>query len=56
MLRYLLLHTHEWSDEVIDELHRAIRKPTAQDDTLVHQILDEMTEAAGTRVRIDGGG
>jgi hypothetical protein len=42
MLRYLLLHTHEWSDDVVERLIAAIRPPRSGDDTLVHQILKEM--------------
>ncbi len=43
MLRYLLLHKHDWSDEIVEELKGAIRPPTREDDTLVHQLLREMT-------------
>jgi hypothetical protein len=43
MLRYLLLHTHEWSDEVVERLVGEVRPPAAGDDTLVHKILDEMS-------------
>src|SRR3954454_4053627 len=43
MLRYLLLHTHEWSDEVVERLVGEVRRPAAGDDTLVHKILDEMS-------------
>jgi hypothetical protein len=44
MLRFLLLHTHEWSDDVIERLMAALepRRPAADDDTLVHQLLKEM--------------
>ncbi len=42
MLRYLLLQTHEWSDEVIERLFGEVREPTAEDDTMVHQILEEL--------------
>ncbi|HWT26055.1 MAG TPA: hypothetical protein VN213_21290 [Solirubrobacteraceae bacterium] len=42
MLRYLLLHTHDWSDEVVERLHEAIESPGAEEDTMVHQILREM--------------
>jgi hypothetical protein len=41
-LRYLVLHTHEWTDEVVERLVDEIRSPTADDDTMVHQILKEM--------------
>lgn len=43
MLRYLLLQTHEWSDEVLERLLGEVRSPAvADDDTMVHQILEEM--------------
>ena len=42
MIRYLLLHTHDWTDEVIERLLGDLRPPTAGDDTMVHQILKEM--------------
>jgi hypothetical protein len=41
MLRYLLLQTHDWTDEVVERLMGEVRRPTA-DDTMVHQILKEM--------------
>ena len=42
MLRYLLLITHEWTDEVIERLLGEVRAPRADDDTMVHQILTEL--------------
>jgi hypothetical protein len=42
MLRYLLLYTHDWSDETVDRLLGEVRPPAADDDTMVHQILKEM--------------
>jgi hypothetical protein len=42
MLRYLLLTTHEWGDEVVERLLGEVRPPSAEDDTMVHQILQEM--------------
>jgi SpoVK/Ycf46/Vps4 family AAA+-type ATPase len=43
MLRYLLLHTHEWTDDVVQRLLGEVRAPThSADDTMVHQILKEM--------------
>ena len=42
MIRYLLLHTHDWTDEVIERLLGDLRPPSADDDTMVHQILKEM--------------
>jgi hypothetical protein len=43
MLRYLLLQTHDWTDEIIERLLGEVRPPVAEDDTMVHQILKEMT-------------
>jgi hypothetical protein len=43
MLRYLLLATHDWNDEIIERLLGGVRKPSDEDDTMVHQILKEMT-------------
>ena len=42
MLRYLLLQTHEWTDDVVQRLLGEVRPPAADDDTMVHQILKEM--------------
>jgi hypothetical protein len=42
MLRYLLLQTHDWTDETIQRLLGEVRPPAAADDTMVHQILKEM--------------
>jgi hypothetical protein len=42
MLRYLLLQTHEWTDDVVQRLVGEVRDPVAADDTMVHQILKEM--------------
>jgi hypothetical protein len=42
MLRYLLLHNHDWSDETVEELLGEARAPGVSDDTMVHQILDEL--------------
>ena len=42
MLRFLLLHTHDWADDVVARLLGEARAPGAEDDTLVHQILKEM--------------
>jgi hypothetical protein len=43
MLRYLLFQTHEWTDDVVERLLGEVRPPSAEDDTMVHQILKEMT-------------
>ena len=42
MLRFLLLHTHEWTDEVIGRLLGEVRSSAPGDDTMVHQIFKEM--------------
>jgi hypothetical protein len=42
MLRFLLLHTWDWSDEVVERLLGEARAPGAEQDTMVHQILKEM--------------
>ena len=43
-LRYLLLLTHAWDDEVVERLRQAIERPRATDeDTLVHQLRTELT-------------
>jgi hypothetical protein len=41
-LRYLLLHTNDWSDDVAERLLGEVRPPSAEDDTMVHEILKEM--------------
>ena len=43
MLRYLLLQTHDWTDEIIEQLLGEVRPPSPEDDTMVHQILKEMS-------------
>jgi hypothetical protein len=42
MLRYLLLQTHDWTDEIVEQLLGEVRAPAAGDDTMVHQILKEL--------------
>ncbi|HWT24439.1 MAG TPA: hypothetical protein VN213_13115 [Solirubrobacteraceae bacterium] len=42
MLRYLLLYTNEWSDEIVERLLGEVRAPSSEDDTMVHDILKEM--------------
>ena len=42
MLRYLLLYTHDWTDDVVERLLGEMRPPARDDDTMVHQILKEM--------------
>jgi hypothetical protein len=42
-LRYLLLRTHEWNDEVIERLRAELARPhRSDDDTLVHRLVREM--------------
>jgi hypothetical protein len=41
-LRYLLLRTHVWDDEVIERLRDALAHPSRMDDTLVHRLRQEM--------------
>ena len=45
ILRYLLLGTHDWTDEVIERLLGDVRggvDPARGEDTMVHRILKEM--------------
>jgi hypothetical protein len=42
ILRFLLLHTNEWTDDTIDRIIAEIRPPSPTDDTLVHKILSEL--------------
>jgi hypothetical protein len=42
MLRFLLLHTHDWTDDVVERLLGELRAPSSEDDTMVHQFLKEM--------------
>jgi hypothetical protein len=42
MLRYLLLQTHDWTDDVVQRLLGEVRAPASDDDTMVHQILKEL--------------
>jgi hypothetical protein len=44
MLRYLLLQTHDWSDDVVERLLCEVREPSAGDDTMVHHILTELRQ------------
>lgn len=41
-LRYLLLRTHEWSDDVVERLRDALQKPSADEDTMVHRLRKEL--------------
>ncbi|MFL5870503.1 MAG: chromosome partitioning protein ParB [Solirubrobacterales bacterium] len=42
-LRYLLLRTHAWDDEVFARLREEMRRPEINEDTLVHRLLEEMS-------------
>jgi hypothetical protein len=43
-LRYLLLLTHAWDDEIVERLRRAIEQPSPmEEDTLVHQLRAELS-------------
>ena len=42
MLRFLLLHTHEWTAEILERLQGEMRAAGRGDDTMVHQFLKEM--------------
>jgi hypothetical protein len=42
ILRYLLLHTHDWTDEVIERLLGELRAPASDDDTMIRQMLKEL--------------
>jgi hypothetical protein len=42
MLRYLLLQTHDWTDEIVERLLGTARTPGVEQDTMVHQLLKEM--------------
>jgi hypothetical protein len=42
-LRYMLLRTHAWDEEVFARLREEMQRPEAADDTLVHRLLEEMT-------------
>jgi hypothetical protein len=41
-LRYLLLRTHEWTDEVIDAVRRDLEHPGLEDDTMVRKLRREL--------------
>jgi hypothetical protein len=42
MLRFLLLHTHEFDDDVVERLLGEAKTPGVEADTMVHQLLKEM--------------
>jgi hypothetical protein len=41
-LRYLILRTHEWTDEVIERLREELERGTGDEDTLVHRLRREL--------------
>jgi hypothetical protein len=41
-LRYLLLRTHEWDDEVIEAVRRDLEHPGLEDDTMVRKLRREL--------------
>ena len=46
MLRFLLLQTHEWSDEIAEKLAGEVASPSAgaEKDTMTHQIIKELRD------------
>jgi Domain of unknown function (DUF4032) len=41
-LRFLLLRTHEWDDEVIERLRAEIEEPSLEEDTMVRRLRKEI--------------
>ena len=41
-LRYLLLRTHDWDDEVIERLRGELAKPSWEEDTMVRRLRKEL--------------
>ena len=41
-LRYLILRTHDWTDEVIDAVRRDLEHPGLEDDTMVRKLRREL--------------
>lgn len=46
MLRFLLLQTHDWSDEIAERLAGEVKSPSAgaEKDTMTHQIIKELRD------------
>ncbi len=46
MLRFLLLQTHDWSDEIAEQLADQVKSPSAgaEKDTMTHQIIKELRD------------
>jgi hypothetical protein len=42
-LRYLVLRTHDWNDEVIERLREELERPSWDDDTMVRQLRKELS-------------
>ena len=42
-LRYLLLRTHEWNDEVIERLREELERPSWDEDTMVKALRKELS-------------
>ena len=42
-LRYLLLRTHDWDDEVIERLREELERPPRDEDTFVHRLRQDLT-------------
>ncbi len=42
-LRYLLLRTHAWNDEVIEQLREALQHPPSEEDTFVHRLRSDLS-------------
>ena len=41
-LRYLILRTHDWNDEVIDAIRRDLAAPGLEEDTMVRTLRKEL--------------
>jgi hypothetical protein len=41
-LRFLILRTHEWTDEVIERLRQELEQPSWEDDTMVRRLRKEL--------------
>jgi len=41
-LRYMILRTHEWDDQIIDAIRRDLEHPSRDDDTLVRRLRREL--------------
>jgi hypothetical protein len=41
-LRFLILRTHEWDDDVIEQLREELERPSWEDDTMVRQLRKEL--------------